>query len=541
MENTNRNERNGSSSVESGMNARTCVGETGDNSIYSPPRTPQSISPQRNHAHSVDDKEYLSSFKCSKRSHNDGTCEVDSSKISIFSPFKHHAAVGYDEDQRAVFNQNSCNMHAILAALVLGRLGGYMLDDLASPVQSSLRSAMDALLTPCLAKLLCQSRPWELLHCLNENVESPGKIWNTNMRKELLQFLEQQTIARDRDCSNTGCASREEDLISTTDFKFECLKSELCIDYVYLRLFNHSGGNVGEVAEPTRFCRQLLLFLCSYTERIGVAGRAGALTPPPTHRGSGNSNSNSGIAADIAPIGSLVIDELYEAANPQDTLLVAEFHRQNACKNSTLRARHFDQVAEAINLLAHGQEHIAADVACFPRGIRALFGVMCKKYSASHAPCFYSAVESIQIFSSNTAFVGTCSATEHFPDRFPVLQLLYCACEGADDKSADALWSLLHQFTATSSGIHAVLACGAVLRILGVIFGVKGSAGFFSNRRSAAALLSKLLLHPQHGPDTAITLQQFLPLPLIQKLRSVSSGEASVRCLDESTDNPELI
>lgn len=113
----------------------------------------------------------------------------------------HHPSAGYDEDQREVHNQNrydsslllsillitsvtpimtmientllilllfilssfSCNMHAILSAQALGRIGSYMYNDLASPAYPEVHTALDTLLTPSIAKLLRHARPWELL------------------------------------------------------------------------------------------------------------------------------------------------------------------------------------------------------------------------------------------------------------------------------------------------------------------------------------------------------------------------------------------
>ena len=90
-----------------------------------------------------------------------------------------------DESQRAVYNQSASNMHAVVAAKALGRLGGYMFDDLATPVNEDVQECLGCILTPPLAKYLRNRRPWELLGALNENVEKPTKIWNVGMRKEV--------------------------------------------------------------------------------------------------------------------------------------------------------------------------------------------------------------------------------------------------------------------------------------------------------------------------------------------------------------------
>ena len=50
-----------------------------------------------------------------------------------------NAADYNDESQRSIHNQTSANMHAILAAKALGRLGGYMHEDLSSQEQPEVR------------------------------------------------------------------------------------------------------------------------------------------------------------------------------------------------------------------------------------------------------------------------------------------------------------------------------------------------------------------------------------------------------------------
>lgn len=68
-----------------------------------------------------------------------------------------------EESQRTTYNQSASNMHAILATKALGRLGGYMFDELATAVNKTAKQALAALLTQPLAKLLRNRRPWDLL------------------------------------------------------------------------------------------------------------------------------------------------------------------------------------------------------------------------------------------------------------------------------------------------------------------------------------------------------------------------------------------
>lgn len=155
-----------------------------------------------------------------------------------------------DETQREKHNQHSYNFHAMLAAKALGRLGGYMFDELASPNNHYVKNAMSKLLTQPLAKLLRNSRPRELLSSLNENVEKPTKIWNISMRNEILEFVKKVDKERPE-------GSNEDDLAPANDFMFSNLKNELCIGGVYVRVFIKYGDS-SDIDDPSQFCRELL-------------------------------------------------------------------------------------------------------------------------------------------------------------------------------------------------------------------------------------------------------------------------------------------
>lgn len=157
-----------------------------------------------------------------------------------------------NENQRSVYNQSASNMHAILAAKCLGRLGGYMFDELESPSNPPLKVALDSLLTTPLCKLLRNRRPWELLGALNENCEQTTKIWNISMRQELLDFVTKVDAERTR-----GFNENELDVVSS--FTFKSLKGELCIGGVYCRIFCKSN-DTNDIDDPSQFCKNLIAF-----------------------------------------------------------------------------------------------------------------------------------------------------------------------------------------------------------------------------------------------------------------------------------------
>eukprot|EP00981_Chlorochromonas_danica_P015372 scaffold11846_cov149-Ochromonas_danica.AAC.3 len=158
-----------------------------------------------------------------------------------------------DESQRMSANQFSSNMHAVLAAKALGRLGGFMFDDLSTSNNEAVKTCLVKLLTGPLARLLRNRRPWDLLDALNENVETATKIWNVGMRKELAEFIQKVELSR-------PVGSDAKDLDQVDSFSFSCLREELCIGGVYVRIFNKSA-DTSDIDDPSKFCNQLLDYI----------------------------------------------------------------------------------------------------------------------------------------------------------------------------------------------------------------------------------------------------------------------------------------
>ena len=160
-----------------------------------------------------------------------------------------------DESQRVAYNQSASNMHAIVSCKALGRLGGYMYDELASPKNVEVQSCVSNLLTEPLARLLRNRRPWDLLNALNENVEKTTKIWNVGMRTELLDFVKKID-------GNRAPGSSETDLAAAASFQYTTLKEELCVGGVYVRIFNKTSETM-DIDDPTKFCAALVAYIWS--------------------------------------------------------------------------------------------------------------------------------------------------------------------------------------------------------------------------------------------------------------------------------------
>lgn len=151
------------------------------------------------------------------------------------------------------YSQATANLLAVSALRALGRLGGYMLGDLATPTNEYATTALSKLLTAPLAKLLRYKNPKDLLLALNENVEKCSKFWNVGMRNELLEFV-------NRIDSERGSGVRNDDLAPASSFHFSALKDEIMIGGVYIRIFVKQA-EISDVEDPYKFCRDLLQFV----------------------------------------------------------------------------------------------------------------------------------------------------------------------------------------------------------------------------------------------------------------------------------------
>jgi len=125
--------------------------------------------------------------------------------------------------------QKAANQQAKQAVKALGRLGGYLDGDQATPPNPRVRRTLAALLTPPLAKRLSRANPDPLLKTLNGHEESAVVVWNAPMRKELLAHVGGQLDA----VSKTGRA----DLTPSQGFMFTATKEELRLAGVYIRFY----------------------------------------------------------------------------------------------------------------------------------------------------------------------------------------------------------------------------------------------------------------------------------------------------------------
>ncbi|KAL3922961.1 MAG: hypothetical protein SGILL_001924 [Bacillariaceae sp.] len=166
----------------------------------------------------------------------------------------------YLEDDVGV-SQASNNAQARLSTRALGMLSGFLQDPmLATPANDDLQTAMRTLLTSPVALLLRNKRTGEVLRTLNTNVESPARIWNIEMRGELMKIL--SSIEKDRAENETQ--SPAEELKPLAGFEYSSLKNEMQVGGIYVRVFNKLGvekGGLRDIPNPGHFASQLLCFM----------------------------------------------------------------------------------------------------------------------------------------------------------------------------------------------------------------------------------------------------------------------------------------
>ena len=151
--------------------------------------------------------------------------------------------------------QMARNRHAALAVRALAALAGYTGVDPATETMPDAQKALSALLTPTLAPRLSVRDPYPLLHDLNRTVTSPHVIWNSDMREELLRKSESLKERR----GPSG-------IMEAADFGYTCLKEELVVSDVYVRIYNEQPTFA--INNPAEFCKSIVRQIYSFVVQI---------------------------------------------------------------------------------------------------------------------------------------------------------------------------------------------------------------------------------------------------------------------------------
>ncbi|KRX78179.1 DnaJ -like protein subfamily C member 13 [Trichinella sp. T6] len=109
-------------------------------------------------------------------------------------------------------------------------------------------ASIRALLSPYILHLFQSNLISNILKYVNSNIETPCFIWNGAMKVELFDYI-----------ASAEVALRSGNKLDDTKFSYKALENELCIDDVFVRVFNVS--NWKNVPHINSFCRKLLDFI----------------------------------------------------------------------------------------------------------------------------------------------------------------------------------------------------------------------------------------------------------------------------------------
>ena len=165
-------------------------------------------------------------------------------------------------EEKVNISQAATNELGRLSARALGMLSGVVRDPaLVTPENREVQRALRKLLSAPVAQMLRNKRTSEILLTLNTNVETPVRIWNVSMRRELSTFISKMENER----PEGSCRSVADELEAVmTSFEYTVLKNEMNIGGVYLRVFNAMGGGreaLREIADATQFASHILGFI----------------------------------------------------------------------------------------------------------------------------------------------------------------------------------------------------------------------------------------------------------------------------------------
>ncbi|KRX56676.1 DnaJ -like protein subfamily C member 13 [Trichinella sp. T9] len=109
-------------------------------------------------------------------------------------------------------------------------------------------ASIRALLSPYILHLFQSNLISNILKYVNSNIETPCFIWNGAMKVELFDYI-----------ASAEVALRSGNKLDDTKFSYKALENELCIDDVFVRVFNVSDWK--NVPHINSFCRKLLDFI----------------------------------------------------------------------------------------------------------------------------------------------------------------------------------------------------------------------------------------------------------------------------------------
>lgn len=426
-------------------------------------------------------------------------------------------------------SQAASNCQARLSVRGLGMLCGALQDEsLSSPKNVELQQALATLLTPPIALMLRNKRTSEILKILNTNVETPSRIWNVNMRTELVSLLHAVKKERPED----EVRPIEKELRQVQNFEYAALKNELRIGGIYIRLFNQVGldsGSAREIQNPANFAKELLAFIATTVNKSDQV--------PDDWMNLEVSSDNLDISGmPKTPGGLSVYDRTFVLAIAALKILV----RSDGLVDEVLCSPEVGAAPILLSLLELPQDSEAFEIGCD------ILATMSPK----------------QQFADSVADQGALWRLLSVLERPEAED----ANSGTDNQSEmlrkQRGWMLLESLSSSSSVASKMVESTAWLELLGILVGYTGFTKVYVARTGSAKTLSRMLWDPKIGavvgmllsrlcterllplnltlyPEAPI-LHRFLPSTLTVVLKE-EGADKMLTLFDGESDTPELI
>ncbi|CAJ1946333.1 unnamed protein product [Cylindrotheca closterium] len=408
-------------------------------------------------------------------------------------------------------SQAASNSHARLAVRALGMLCGVLQDKaFESPKNVELHRALNSMLTGPIASLLRYKRTGNILTILNSNVETPTRIWNVQMRNDLLKFLgDMETKHPDGKMMPPA-----ESLQGVNSFCHRVLKDELRIGGVYIRVFNQKGleqGVLRDINNPGLFARRLTHFIARCL------------------------NESDRFPEGWVKLQILNDDPDLDESELDDTKL--EFVQ--------IYDRRFVATVAALRILVR-VDGLVDDVLCDATTNLASV-VLSLLELPQDTEVFETGCDILSILSPKQQFADAIAAQGALWRLLWVLERSDATENGGANTSEhiDVLrkqrgWALLEALSSSPSVAFKVVESTAWLELLGILVGYGGFTKAWTARTGSAKTLSRLLWDPTTGPKLAPLLQRFLPLTLVVILKE-EGPDTMLNLFDGESDTPELI
>ncbi|KAG0618514.1 hypothetical protein M758_4G070400 [Ceratodon purpureus] len=421
--------------------------------------------------------------------------------------------------------QASKNMHAMLAVRALARLAGLLEDDLYTPPNEVAAKALREMLTPKLAAMLSNESPRDLLRNLNSNVESPQVIWNSAMRAELLNFVENQRMSQ--------LADGTYDMQAAQNFKYKALMNELHVGDVYLRVFNEQPDS--EIMNEQYLCESLVDFISNIMEerqRLSEAEVVPEPEPISQTRLETRPSENSLPPVPIEDESDVKSSTEDGEGKGDDVSSEATSDASSSSYESPGRilVKKLTMALKALQNILNVNSELTSVFSSKERLSPLLSCLLDTGPSSDQVPqiCLDVLARLTMQASCVQALAADRSAL------LLLLQLLHCA-----PACRSGALRVLYSLASTSELAWAAAKHGGVVYILQLVLPGQEEVSI-QTRISAASLLGKLIGQPMHGPRVGITVARFLPDGLVSAIRD-GPGDAVVAALEQSSETPELV